>query len=441
MRGENALLGALIAEARPVGVQGEELTLAFGSAFLKKKAEDPANRMTVTEALRVVTGGRWRLSYELRADAPTEEGAPAGAQPESEERWLARFMEEFDAEEIPAEPERRRRRGAGGHEQRERPLMPKQPRMPNVQQMMQQVQKMQQDMAAVQEELKSETVQASAGGGMVTVTISGDLQVREVRIDPAAVDPEDVEMLGDMVLAAVNEALRAAQELVERQHGRSDRRPRPRRAGRPGHAGAVSTYQAPPVQRLVTELSKLPGVGDRTAQRLAFHLLRASPEDAAALAAAIVEVKEKIGLCEVCFNLTDEPRCRICEDPRRDKRLICVVEEPSDVIPMERTHEYHGVYHVLGGALSPIDGVDPEDLKIAELLARVQGADGVEEVVLATNPTTTGEATALFIAEELRRLAPAVRVTRLASGLPVGSDLEYADEVTLGKALAGRRAL
>ena len=206
----------------------------------------------------------------------------------------------------------------------------------------------------------------------------------------------------------------------------------------------MSTSYAPPVQRLVTELSKLPGVGNRTAQRLAFHLLRASAEDANALAEAIVEVKEKIGLCEVCFNLTDEPRCRICQDPRRDHELVCVVEEPSDVIPMERTHEYHGVYHVLGGALSPIDGVDPEDLKIAELLARVRPADGrppMREVVLATNPTTTGEATALHIAEELRRIAPEVKVTRLASGLPVGSDLEYADEVTLGKALAGRRAV
>ena len=205
-----------------------------------------------------------------------------------------------------------------------------------------------------------------------------------------------------------------------------------------------ATSHAPPLQRLVTELSKLPGVGNRTAQRLAFHLLRSSPEDAAALAGAILEVKEKIGLCEVCFNLTDEARCRICQDPRRDHQLVCVVEEPSDVIPLERTHEYHGVYHVLGGALSPIDGVDPEDLKIAELMARVAGGgDGVavREVVLATNPTTTGEATALHIAEELRRLAPEVSVTRLASGLPVGSDLEYADEVTLGKALAGRRAL
>ena len=204
------------------------------------------------------------------------------------------------------------------------------------------------------------------------------------------------------------------------------------------------TSYAPPVQRLVTELSKLPGIGNRTAQRLAFHILRASGEDANALAAAIREVKEKIGLCEVCFNLTDETRCRICQDPRRDEALICVVEEPSDVIPMERTHEYHGVYHVLGGALSPIDGIDPEDLKIAELFVRVAdpgSAVDVREVVLATNPTTTGEATALHIAEELRARAPAVKVTRLASGLPVGSDLEYADEVTLGKAFAGRRAV
>jgi recombination protein RecR len=204
----------------------------------------------------------------------------------------------------------------------------------------------------------------------------------------------------------------------------------------------VSTSYSPPVQTLVTELSRLPGVGNRTAQRLAFHILRASAEEAAALAQAITEVKEKIGLCEVCFNLTDESRCRICQDSRRDHGLICVVEEPSDVIPMERTHEYHGVYHVLGGALSPIDGIDPEHLKIAELFTRVaSGGEEVREIVLATNPTTTGEATALHIAEELRVRAPGLTVTRLASGLPVGSDLEYADEVTLGKALAGRRAV
>jgi recombination protein RecR len=199
---------------------------------------------------------------------------------------------------------------------------------------------------------------------------------------------------------------------------------------------------APPLQRLVTELGKLPGIGNRTAQRLAFHVLRASEEDANALAEAIRDVKTKITLCEVCFNLAEGPLCSICSDERRDAGLICVVEEPGDVIPVERTHEYRGRYHVLGGALSPIDGVEPEDLKLAQLYARVAAADPpVREVVIATNPTTTGEATALHIAGALHERAPEVAVTRLASGLPVGGDLEYADEVTLGRALAGRRAL
>jgi recombination protein RecR len=191
---------------------------------------------------------------------------------------------------------------------------------------------------------------------------------------------------------------------------------------------------------LITELSKLPGVGGRTAQRLAFHLLRSSDEDALGLADAIREVKERIGLCEVCFNLADGPRCRICSDERRDHELICVVEEPSDVISIERTHEFAGRYHVLGGALSPIDGIDPEDLKISELYDRIRDRH-VREVVIATNPTTTGEATALHIAAELRLLDAEVSVTRLASGLPVGADIEYADELTLGRALSGRRAV
>jgi len=200
---------------------------------------------------------------------------------------------------------------------------------------------------------------------------------------------------------------------------------------------------APPLQRLVTEFARLPGIGNRTAQRLAFHVLRAPAEEAGALADAIREVKERISLCETCFNLAEGPRCTICEDTRRDSGLICVVEEPGDVIPMERTHEYRGRYHVLGGALSPIDGVEPEHLKLAELYVRVErpADEPVREVILATNPTTTGEATALHIADGLRVRAPGVSVTRLASGLPVGADLEYADEVTLGKALAGRRAL
>jgi recombination protein RecR len=196
---------------------------------------------------------------------------------------------------------------------------------------------------------------------------------------------------------------------------------------------------SPAVDNLVTQLSRLPGIGQRTAQRLAFHLLRVPGDEALALADAIREVKERIGFCEECFNLAEEPLCRICQDARRDRAVICVVEAPSDIVPLERTAEYRGLYHVLGGALSPIDGVDPEHLRIRELLIRVERADPpVSEVVLATNPTMTGEATAAFIADRLRGK---VRVTRLASGLPVGGDLEYADEVTLGRALAGRRDL
>ncbi|MGI9095418.1 MAG: recombination mediator RecR [Thermoleophilaceae bacterium] len=197
---------------------------------------------------------------------------------------------------------------------------------------------------------------------------------------------------------------------------------------------------APPVTRLITELARFPGIGQRTAQRLAFHLLRASDEEALALADAIREVKETVGHCEICFNLATEPTCRICQDERREGDVLCVVEEPSDVIPIERTNEFRGRYHVLGGALSPIDGVDPDDLHIAELLGRVS-SNGLREVVVATNATTTGEATALYLADAMRERAPAVMVTRLASGLPVGSDLEYADEITLGKAFRGRREL
>jgi recombination protein RecR len=192
-----------------------------------------------------------------------------------------------------------------------------------------------------------------------------------------------------------------------------------------------------PITRLVAELAKFPGIGQRTAQRLAFHVLRSDDGDAAALADAIREVKEKVGLCQTCFNLAEGERCEICDDPRRDGSLICVVEQPADVIPIERTHEYRGLYHVLGGALSPIDGIDADDLRISELVERA-GADEVGEVVLATNPTTTGEATAHYVAGLLRGR---VTITRLASGLPVGADLEHADEVTLGRALSGRHSV
>jgi recombination protein RecR len=192
---------------------------------------------------------------------------------------------------------------------------------------------------------------------------------------------------------------------------------------------------SPAVDNLVSQLARLPGVGTRTAQRLAFHLLRSQKDEALALAQAIEDVKEKVRFCRECGNLTEEEVCGICLDARRDRTVVCVVEQPVDLLSIERTAEYRGLYHVLGGALSPIDGIDPGSLRIDELLRRVE-RDGIEEVVLATNPTMTGEATAAYLADRLRSRA---RVTRLASGLPVGSDLEYADEVTLGRALTGRR--
>jgi len=194
---------------------------------------------------------------------------------------------------------------------------------------------------------------------------------------------------------------------------------------------------SPSVDNLVAQLTRLPGIGTRTAQRLAFHLLSTRKEEALALASAIEDVKERVRFCRECGNLTEEELCAICSDARRDRSVVCVVEHPVDLVSLERTHEYRGLYHVLGGALSPLDGVEPEHLRLDELLRRVE-AGGVEEVVLATNPNMTGEATAAYLADRLRGR---VKVTRLASGLPVGGDLEYADEVTLGRALAGRREM
>jgi recombination protein RecR len=194
---------------------------------------------------------------------------------------------------------------------------------------------------------------------------------------------------------------------------------------------------SPAVDNLVAQLTRLPSIGQRTAQRLAFHILQTPKDEALALAHAIADVKERVRFCDECGNLTEEERCAICVDPRRDRTVICVVEQPVDLISLERTHEFRGLYHVLGGALSPLDGVEPADLRIADLLRRVE-AEGVREVVLATNPNMTGEATAGYLADRLR---DRVKVTRLASGLPVGGDLEYADEVTLGRALSGRREM
>ena len=199
----------------------------------------------------------------------------------------------------------------------------------------------------------------------------------------------------------------------------------------------MASVLTPSVDALVAELARLPGIGPRSAQCLAFHLLKAPSERPRALADAIAAVVDRITPCTECFSFAEGGLCPVCADARRDPTVICVVEEPSAIISIERTHEFRGRYHVLGGALSPIDGVDPEDLRIAELDQRIE-RDGVTELVIATNPTMAGEATALFLADRVRGR---LRVTRLASGLPVGADLEHADELTLGRALLGRREI
>ena len=202
---------------------------------------------------------------------------------------------------------------------------------------------------------------------------------------------------------------------------------------------------AEPMSRLIDELRKLPGIGSKSAQRLAFHVLRATDADARALAGAILELRAKLHLCSICNNITDVDPCTYCTSAVRDQHILCVVEEPTNIATIEKTRSYNGVYHVLHGTLSPIGGVGPEQLRIANLLTRVvpTAANGSEEnireVILATSPTTEGEATAAYLAQEIRRVAPTLHITRIATGVPAGSDIEYADEVTMTRALEGRR--
>jgi recombination protein RecR len=197
---------------------------------------------------------------------------------------------------------------------------------------------------------------------------------------------------------------------------------------------------ADPISRLIDELRKLPGIGSKSAQRIAFHILRGTDDDARALADSILVLREKLRLCSICNNITDVDPCIYCAGPARDRHTVCVLEEPTNIAAIEKTRSYNGVYHVLHGTLSPIGGVGPEQLRIGSLLTRLADpATSIAEVILATSPTTEGEATAAYLAAEIRRIAPTLRITRIATGVPAGSDIEYADEVTLSRALEGRR--
>ncbi|MBR5518802.1 MAG: recombination protein RecR [Clostridia bacterium] len=197
-------------------------------------------------------------------------------------------------------------------------------------------------------------------------------------------------------------------------------------------------YFVPPLEILVEQFAKLPGIGKKTATRLAFHVLNSSKEDAQAFAKAIINAKEQVKLCKICQNITDAQTCALCESPKRDNSVICVTESPKDVISIEKTNEYHGLYHVLHGAISPMDNIGPNDIKIPELLERLKD-DTVKEVIMATNPTIEGEATAMYIAKLIKPFG--IKVTRIAHGIPVGGDLEYADEITLTRAMEGRREM
>ncbi len=200
----------------------------------------------------------------------------------------------------------------------------------------------------------------------------------------------------------------------------------------------MTTQHALPISRLIQELTKLPGIGEKTASRLAMHILRTSKEDAEALARAILEVKEKIRFCSQCFNLTDQDPCRICQDPKRNREILCVVSSPEDLVALEKSGGFRGLYHVLHGVLSPLEGVGPKDLRLDELLSRLKGG-GSKEVILATNPSVEGEATAQYLSQIIKPLG--VRVTRIARGVPMGGDLQYIDEVTLSKSLENRSPL
>jgi len=240
---------------------------------------------------------------------------------------------------------------------------------PNMQNVMKQAQKMQAEMARVQEELKEERVETSVGGGAVKVVMTGDLNMESVTIDPSAMDPDDVAMLEDMLVAAVNEAMRQAQDLASRKMAAV--------TGGLGRAGGdvlAMAYYAAPIARLLEELERLPGIGPKSAQRLAYHILRGDDDAARRLADAIVDVKRSIHFCKRCFNFAEGELCEICGDPGRDTATICVVEEPRDVVAVERTGEFRGTYHVLQGAISPIDGIGPEQLRVRELVDRLRAA-------------------------------------------------------------------
>ena len=275
----------------------------------------------------------------------------------------------------------------------------------NLNQLMKEAKKMQSDVEKSQEELAAKEFEASAGGEAVKVKVSGSKQIKEIKIKPEVLDPDDVEMLEDLIATCINNALKQV------------------------------SYYSPSIEKLIESFEKLPSIGNKTAARLAFYILDASEEETNEFIESIQNAKKNLKYCSQCYNITDTDPCPICANTGRDHSLICVVEDVRDVVAMEKTHEFKGVYHVLHGSISPMNGVGPDDIKVKELLARLMDGS-VKEVILATNPRVEGEATAMYLSKLIKPLG--IKVTRIAHGVPVGGDLEYTDEVTLSRALEGR---
>ena len=302
----------------------------------------------------------------------------------------------------------------------------------NMNNLMKQAQRMQRQMEEQQAALESKEFTATAGGGVVEVTVTGKREVTKVKIDPEAVDPDDVEMLEDLIVAATNEALRKCEEESQASMSKIT-------GGLSGLGGGhfLMDIYSGHINKLIEQLSRLPGVGAKSAQRLAFHIINMPKEEVEGIANAMISAKEHIHYCKECYTLTDEELCPICKDPNRNHKQIMVVEQTRDMAAYEKTGKYEGVYHVLHGAISPMLGIGPSDIKLAELMKRLQ--KDVDEVIIATNSNLEGETTAMYISKMIKQAG--IKVTRIASGVPVGGDLEYIDEVTLLRALEGRTEL
>ena len=300
----------------------------------------------------------------------------------------------------------------------------------NMQNLMRQAQKMQEEMEKTAELLDDWEIVGTSAGEAVVVYMNAKKIINGIELDESIVDPTDVEMLEDLIMAAINDGYSKADKVYEEKMGKY------------GNMGSMGGMIKPieiiikPIGRLINEFSKLPGVGKKTAQRYAYRIINMSESDARAFADAILNVKRKVKYCKVCGNFTENDVCEVCRT--RDKSVICVVKEPKDVAAIEKLHEFKGVYHVLHGVIDPMEGVGPNDIRIKELLARIQEG-GVKEVIVATNPDVSGDATAMYLARLIKPLG--VVVTRLAHGIPVGSEIEYTDDITLTRAFVERNAL